>query len=188
MKNQGNCAGYVWRKLALLTAVAGVALSLGMAPAAAQNIALGKSVFQKKIQCPLCHGWAGHGVNEDPRSPKGANLRETVMDAEALYVAVQCGLPGTSMPAFDRFAYRDDRCYGMTADQIGDMKPPPGEVNLISRELNALVDYLMAKVVGRGEPTEEECVEFFGPNNNRCKDFAHNAGAGAAGGDPAARH
>lgn len=150
----------------------GMALAFWTVPAAAQNVALGKSVFQTKAQCPECHGWAGHGVHEDPRAPNGANLRETVMDAEALYVAIQCGLPGTSMPAFDRFAYRDDRCFGMTAEEIGDLKPPPGAVDLIRREILALVDYLTAAVVGRGEPTMEECTEFFGPDNNRCAGFA----------------
>ncbi|MDA1132633.1 MAG: c-type cytochrome [Proteobacteria bacterium] len=176
------------RLLAGLAISTCVVVALWAAPAAAQNIDLGKSVYQTKVQCPLCHGWAGHGVHEDPRAPNGANLRETAMDAEALYVAVQCGLPGTSMPFFDRLAYTDDRCYGMTADAIGDMKPPPGQPVLIKREIDALVAYLMAKVVGRGEPSEEECVEFFGADNNRCTDFAAMGAGGAGGGDPAANH
>ena len=165
-------AGVRMPRCRILAAAAGLAVVLWAVPGAAQNVDLGKSVFQTKAQCPSCHGWAGHGVHEDPRAPMGTNLRQTLMDADALFVTIQCGLPGTSMPAFDRFAYRDDRCYGMTAEEIGDLKPPPGRPDLIRREILALVDYLMAKVVGRGEPTEEECVEFFGPNNNRCPQLA----------------
>jgi hypothetical protein len=43
----------------------------------------------------------------------GANLRVTKLDRAKLIVAIKCGIPGKSMPAFDRLAYSDGRCYGL---------------------------------------------------------------------------
>ena len=170
-------------KFLLVLLVFFLAWFMGVVPVSAQNLDLGKSVYKTKVNCSQCHGWAGNGHKEDPRAPTGADLRETVMDAEALYTAVQCGIPGTPMPAFDNFAYKDDRCYGMTAKEMGDMKPPAGSPKLIKREMNALVAYLLASVVGRGDPTEEECVDFFGLDNNRCVNFANNGGAAGGAAD-----
>ncbi len=171
-------------KIVPILAALVLALTLVASPrtAAAQNIELGKHVFQTKIGCPLCHGWAANGFPEDPRAPGGANLRETAMDRDTLMTVFKCGLPGTSMPFFDQYSYTDDRCYGMTAAQMGDAMPPAGSPNLIKREVEALADYLLAKVVGRGEPTFEECVEFFGTPVARCNDFpgAPANGAGSA--------
>ena len=167
--------GRIARGLASLAGV--ILLAAGFAaPVSAQNLKLGKQVFQIKINCPLCHGWAANGVQEDPREPRGANLRETVMDKEAIMNAVKCGLPETSMPYFDRRAYVDDRCYGMTAAEMGDVKQPPGNPNLIGREIEAVADYVLAKIVGRGEITFEECVEFFEAEVSRCNDFPRAAG------------
>jgi len=49
----------------------------------------------------------------DSQMPDGANLRETKLERDDLIVAIKCGRPGRSMPAFDKFAYSDARCYGM---------------------------------------------------------------------------
>ncbi|MSO71746.1 MAG: hypothetical protein EXQ88_07050 [Alphaproteobacteria bacterium] len=156
----------------LSSAMLGVALAGGLAGAAeAQNVVLGKQIFQGKINCPECHGWAANGVQEDPRAPRGADLRQTAMDRDTIAKTIQCGLPGTAMPFFDVRAYVDDRCYGMTAAQIGADRPPPGTPNLIQREIDAVADYVIAKVVGRGAITREECIEYFTTDVGRCKDF-----------------
>jgi len=34
-------------------------------------------------------------------------------DRAALIMTIKCGLPGTGMPPFDKFAYSDGRCYGL---------------------------------------------------------------------------
>ena len=166
-KDAGKC-------VVLIGAALGVAIGAGfaeIAPAAAQNLVLGKQTYQAKVNCPECHGWAGHGDPEDPRAPRGANLRDSKLNKEALITIIQCGRPGASMPYFDVRAYEDDRCYGMTKAQIGDQMPPPGTPNLIAREIEAVADYLLAKVIGRGPITREECAEYFGGEVNRCRDF-----------------
>jgi len=48
----------------------------------------------------------------DSQMPDGANLREAKLERGDLIVAINAGAR-RSMPAFDRLAYSDARCYGM---------------------------------------------------------------------------
>lgn len=163
--------GFV-RPFAVVLAAVVVAAMMGQAaPASAQDTSYGKQIFRNKINCPQCHGWAGNGRPEDPRAPKGTNLRETTLDVDTLKEVIKCGLIGTAMPHFDRLAYTDTRCYGVTAADIGNEKPPRGTQTLILREINGLLDYLLAKVIGAGEPTREQCIDFFDEVASRCEEL-----------------
>ncbi len=155
--------------------LAGVLVAGLAEPAAAQNVQLGYTVYKTKIDCGRCHGWPGNGVADDPRMPAGANLRTTQLTREQLVEVIKCGRPGTGMPHFDARAYQDKRCYDSTAEDLGDQTPPGSATSLIPREVDALVDYLEAKVIGRGEITREECVEYFGetPTCNEYTAAAH---------------
>ena len=173
-----NFADFVrWGSRAIRRLPAALILAVGVAwmgqpgPAAAQDLSYGKQIYRGKINCPQCHGWAGDGRPEDPRAPKGANLRETALDESALKEVIKCGLIGTSMPHFDRLAYTDTRCYGVTAADLGNDKPPQGTQTLILREVNGLVAYLLAKVLGAGAPTREQCIEFFDEEVPRCAEL-----------------
>src|SRR5712692_4806931 len=79
----------------------------------AADIAEGMRLFQQKGNCQACHGWAADGRKMDSQMPDGPNLREIKLNRGDLIVAIKCGRPGRSMPAFDKFAYSDARCYGM---------------------------------------------------------------------------
>lgn len=142
--------------------------------AAAQQVDLGFRTYKDKVECGRCHGWAGDGVQDDPRAPKGANLRQTPLDRAGLIEVIKCGRPGTEMPHFDERAYTDKRCYDMTAADLGNRKPPFSGIGLIGREIDALADYLLAKVVGKGAPTRRECEEFYGASSSACKDLPAN--------------
>src|SRR2546430_13451708 len=105
------------RNVTLLAAVLGAVL-VSTLPLSAQapdasDIAEGARLFRQKGNCQSCHGWAGDGRKMDTQMPDGANLRETRLDRAALIMTIKCGLPGTGMPPFDRFAYSDARCYGL---------------------------------------------------------------------------
>jgi len=82
---------------------------------------------------------------------------------------VKCGRPHTGMPYHDRFAYTDKRCYGLTREDLGDDMPQAGNEFLQPREIDAVVKYLFAKAVGRGESTYEECVDFWGADTRECE-------------------
>src|SRR5882672_11761493 len=79
----------------------------------AADVAEGMRLFRQKGNCQACHGWAGDGRKMDDQMPDGANLRESTLDRQNLVMTIKCGRPGTGMPAFDRFAYSDGRCYGL---------------------------------------------------------------------------
>jgi mono/diheme cytochrome c family protein len=136
--------------------------------AVADDFSYGRRLYQDKAQCTFCHGWAADGAGE-PQANSGANLRQTRLNRDQIVEVILCGRPGTAMPHFDEEAYTDDRCYGMTEAQLGARtpSPPPGST-LRKREAEAIADYLIAKVVGRGPITREECEEVFGDGARSC--------------------
>ena len=133
----------------------------------------GLRLYTQKANCQACHGWAGDGRKMDNQMPDGPSLRETKLDREAITLTIKCGRPGRSMPAFDRFAYSDGRCYGMTA---ADLKKSGQTLNdpaatLQPREIETLVDFLFAKVVGQGTMTRAKCAEFWGSEVEACREL-----------------
>jgi hypothetical protein len=130
----------------------------------AEDFAFGRCIFQDKAQCVFCHGWAGDGAGAPQSSGGAANLRETKLNREQLIEVISCGRPGQAMPRFDDQAYAEKRCYGgITEAALGqDLPPlPPGSL-LQRREIEALVDFLQAKIINRGPITRDECLEAFG--------------------------
>ena len=142
--------------------------------ASAQDYSQGRRVFLEKADCQYCHGWAGDGAG-DPLSPgKAANLRETKLDHDQLVETIRCGVPGgKAMPHFDRFAWTEgENCFGMTAADVDDKKPTGPTAYLSKREIEAIVAYLEAKVIGKGPPTVADCEEFFGAGSPLCQQMA----------------
>jgi mono/diheme cytochrome c family protein len=157
-----------------LAAGAALAFSAGAQTPAAGDIGLGKRLYQDKATCGFCHGWSGDGAG-DPQSPgKAANLRESKLDHDQLVEVIRCGVPGgTAMPHFDKFAWtKGEECFGMTEAEVGDKKPPNPTASLQKREIDAIVAYIEAKIVGKGPPTVAECEEYFGSGSQRCRDMA----------------
>jgi len=139
---------------------------------AAEDVATGLRIYRQKADCQACHGWAADGRKMDSQMPDGANLRATKLDRAKLIVAIKCGIPGKGMPAFDRLAYSDGRCYGMKqADlkKLGAMPDPAA--TLQPREIEQVADFLFAKVVGKGPMNRAACIEFWGSDVEACKEF-----------------
>ena len=146
----------------------------GAGKAQSDDFAYGRRLFLQKAQCQYCHGWAGDGAGEPQSNGGGANLRESKLTRDQLVEVILCGRPATPMPRFDEDAYSDDRCYGVTEKDLtekglGAQVPslPPGGT-LRKREAEAVADYLLAKVIGRGAVTREECEEVFGADARAC--------------------
>jgi Cytochrome C oxidase, cbb3-type, subunit III len=132
----------------LIVAIAALVLWISAAPA--QNVSFGERLYQEKADCQFCHGPDGDGRG-DPRSPgKAPDLRKTILQRDHLVEVISCGRPGTEMPHFDKSAYEETNCYGLSVAQVGkDMPPPPQSNSLTQREIAAVVDYLLAKFVGK---------------------------------------
>lgn len=149
-------------------AVALAALAVSAVPVLAQDASLGRSIWLTESNCNDCHGWFGTGEGEDPRSPRGANLRATPLDAAGLAEVIMCGRPATAMPHFDPRAYTDKRCYDVTKADLGDRVPPDSPQQLTRRQIDALAAFIAAEFKGRGDPTQEECVALLGSGSSRC--------------------
>ena len=137
---------------------------------APEDIAAGLRIYRQKADCQSCHGWAADGKKMDSQMPDGANLRTTKLDRAKLVIAIKCGVPGKMMPAFDKFAYTDGRCYGMKqADLKAPMPDPPATFQ--QREIDMVVDFLMAKVVGKGPMDRAKCIAYWGSDVDACREF-----------------
>ena len=140
----------------------------------ADDLADGMRLYLQKGNCQACHGWAGDGRKMDSQMPDGANLRESQLPREALVLTIKCGRPGRSMPAFDKFAYSDRRCYDMTLAELKarGLSLPDPPATLQPREIELLVDFLLARVVGKGAMDRARCVEYWGAEVEACAQFS----------------
>lgn len=133
----------------------------------------GKIVYRSVGLCVNCHGWPADGkTGLFLQAPAGPNLRQTTLDTEGLTEVIACGIPGTSMPFHDRAAYRDDRCFGMVTSDFAPGTEPVRGKTFSDRDVANVVAYLQTRVIGLGEPTYEECADFFdNPSAAACRNL-----------------
>jgi hypothetical protein len=165
-----SVSGFRALGLALLLAAAALSHS---ATTLAQNqvrIKAGLEVW-KSSGCADCHGPFADGNPEDGDYPIGANLRTTRLDTAGLKLTIMCGRPGTGMPSFDEGAYRVRACYERPLGAAPDnLQPTPRTLSLA--EIDALIAYLQARIVGHGKITREECASYFSDAlNASCDDL-----------------
>jgi mono/diheme cytochrome c family protein len=127
--------------------VAGALLTLAASARAqdAARLAAGEAAWNKAA-CLQCHGSSGEG-GTGGEFPAGPSLRTTLLNRAMLVDTIRCGRPGTQMPAWLDGAYTEISCYGVPKGS-----PPAGlELTpvLSGDEVDALVDYMMAKMVGK---------------------------------------
>ena len=162
----------VWAAVALPWIAGAFARAQAPTPDPA-DVAAGMRLYRQKADCQSCHGWAADGRKMDTQMPDGANLRTTRLGRAAIIVAIKCGRPGRSMPAFDRLAYRDGRGNDM---KVADLKRlglelPDPAATLQPREIELLADFLFAKVIGKGPMDRAACIEYWGSDVETCKDL-----------------
>jgi mono/diheme cytochrome c family protein len=161
-----------WARASFLSALVAAAALAARHAGADDDFAGGRRVFLEKADCAYCHGWAGDGAGQGQSPGGAANLRESRLNRDSLITVISCGIPGRGMPHFDDQAYTDKRCYGMTEAELGDKVPPqPPSTALPRRDIEIVADYLLAKVIGRGAITREECVEALGPRVRSCAEY-----------------
>ncbi len=138
---------------------------------AQDSVRRGQQLWSQKAGCPFCHGWAGDGHGDEHADGAAANIRETILTRDQIQEVIKCGRPGSSMPRFDKFAYTDRRCFGMTAEELGKDVPsePPAPLQIF--EVDAIADYVAAKLKDAGPVTKEECLEFFGGVGAACDKY-----------------
>jgi mono/diheme cytochrome c family protein len=158
------------RALVPLLLVAAALSSTATLAQSQDKVAAGMEVW-KSSGCSDCHGSFADGNQEDGDFPVGANLRTTRLDTAGLKLTISCGRPGTGMPSFDEGAYKLRACYGHPLGAAPDnLQPTPRALSL--DEIDALIAYLQARIIGRGKITREECLTYFGDTlSSSCDDL-----------------
>jgi mono/diheme cytochrome c family protein len=111
--------------------------------------------------CADCHGAFANGEKQ-----RDENLRTTRLDGGALKLTISCGRPGAEMPAFGDDAYTARACSGQPG---GDLYPAPR--TLTADEIDAVVAYLQARIVGRGRITKAECLAYYDDQPGWCDGY-----------------
>lgn len=141
-------------------------LSVTSGPARAQAPDLGRRVYEK-ANCVGCHKW--HGGGGGGYGGAALSLRETPLERADLIEVIRCGRPATRMPYHDRNAFKTVECYGgVTQADLGADFPPKAATFLREQEIEAVADYVIAQQQGRGAPSYEDCVAFWGKGNREC--------------------
>lgn len=125
----------------------------------------------KNTGCADCHGSFANGEKQRDEAPTGANLRTARLDPAELKVVISCGKPGGSgMPAFDEGAYKVRACYGRPLGAPPDNLYPAG-VTLTPAQIDDVIAYLQARIIGRGRITKQECLAYYDDRPDECEDF-----------------
>lgn len=164
-----------------LVLAAGMLLLMATAlPAAAETAdpaEAGKAVYER-ANCVGCHKWSGVGGGGYGGS--ALSLRATALDKEQIEEIVVCGRPGTGMPHFTTDPYTGGKCYGLSSEDVKAILPPAANVVLRQREIDAVADYVIANIKGKGDPGLEDCVGYFGDTSRVCDIYRPKAGGPGA--------
>ena len=155
---------------ALALAVGALALPSAALAQNESRVKAGLEVW-KSSACADCHGPFANGDKQVGEAPTGADLRTAKLDVAGLKLAISCGRPGgAGMPAFDAGAYTIRACYGRPLGPAPDnLYPAPR--TLTPDEIDAVVAYLQARIVGRGRITRQECLIYYDDDEDSCEDF-----------------
>jgi mono/diheme cytochrome c family protein len=143
------------------------------------NIAAGKRVYEH-ANCIGCHKWSG--VGGGGYGGAALSLRKTELSRDDIITTVTCGRPGTGMPHFTPDPYGDRKCYGLSKDDVKDMMPPAANVVLHQADIEAVADYVISQIKGKGDPTLEDCQTFFGTQSRVCGIYQPGGSSAQAGG------
>jgi mono/diheme cytochrome c family protein len=114
----------------------------------------------KSSGCADCHGPFADGDKQRDEMPTGANLRGSRLDPAALRQTISCGRPDTGMPSFDAAAYLVRACYGRPLGAAPDnLYPAPR--TLTPAQIDSVIAYLQARVLGRRQITHEDCLYYY---------------------------
>jgi mono/diheme cytochrome c family protein len=165
----GNRGGAAWKIEARLQAGArGIARVLAVVALAYATASLAQDETKvkaglelwKSSGCADCHGAFADGDKERDEAPTGANLRTSRLDAAALRQTISCGRPGADMPSFDEGAYTARACAGRPLGAAPDnLYPAPRKLS--PADIDTLITYLQARVIGRGRITRDECLFYY---------------------------
>jgi mono/diheme cytochrome c family protein len=157
------------RRGPLLLALAAMVCATAALAQSESTVKAGKEIWRNS-GCSDCHGAFADGDKQRDEAPTGANLRESRLDAAALKQTISCGRPSADMPSFDEGAYRVRACGGRPLGAPPDnLYPAPR--TLSPAEIDTLIAYLQARVIGRGSITRDDCLFYYDDAPSMCDDL-----------------
>jgi mono/diheme cytochrome c family protein len=155
----GGMRGVTLTLVAMLAALT-AAVHLSAARAGSEDAVKAGLEIWKSSCCADCHGPFADGDKQRDEMPTGANLRGSRLDATALKQTISCGRPDTGMPSFDGGAYTVRACYGQPLGAAPDnLYPAPR--TLTPAQIDSVITYLQAHVLGRRQITHEDCLYYY---------------------------
>jgi mono/diheme cytochrome c family protein len=152
-----------WGTRTAILTITAVALTCSTA-ASAQNedkVKAGVAAWRNS-GCADCHGAFANGEKERDESPNGADLRRARLNTEELKLAIRCGRPGAAMPSFEEGARG---CPGGG----GELYPAPAKLS--PEQIDDVVAYLQARIIGKGKITKQECLLYYTDKPDWCDDY-----------------
>jgi mono/diheme cytochrome c family protein len=140
----------------------------GTVNAAENSLESGQAIY-KRANCVGCHKW--HGDGGGGYGGAALSLRKTELEKPQIMETVKCGRPGTGMPYFSHDSYPSDgapQCYGLTSNDLETMHVAQASVFLRPEEIEAVADYVIGNIKGKGDPNLADCVAFFGDESKAC--------------------
>src|ERR1700689_2647925 len=140
----------------------------GTANAAENSLDRGQAIY-KRANCVGCHKW--HGDGGGGYGGAALSLRKTELEKPQIMETGKCGRPGTGMPYFSRDSYPSGdapQCYGLTSKDLETMHVAQAGVFLRPGEIEAVADYVISSIKGKGDPNLADCVAFFGEDSKAC--------------------
>jgi mono/diheme cytochrome c family protein len=150
-----------WRRAGIILGLAVAALAYATATRAESEdqVKAGLEIW-KTSGCADCHGPFADGDKQRDEMPTGANLRGSRLNGTALKQTISCGRSDTGMPAFDAGAYTVRACYGQPLGAAPvNLYPTPRL--LTPAQIDSLIAYLQARVLGRRQVTHEDCLYYY---------------------------
>jgi hypothetical protein len=151
-------------------AVALIALLLAGTLQPAENSPETGQAIYKRANCVGCHKW--HGDGGGGYGGAALSLRKTELDERQIMETVRCGRPGTGMPYFSRDSYPSSdapHCYNLTSKDLESTPVAQANVFLRPEEIDAVAEYVISAIKGKGDPNLADCVAFFGEQSNACE-------------------
>ena len=129
------------------------------------------------VDCEMCHGWHGGGRFHDTTFSDviagGPSLQTSKMTREQMIEIVTCGKMTEGriavMPYYRNDAWTNQlKCYGHVRNDIPpEQMPLPGLRQLTAPQVEAVVDFVRANLVGHGA-TVEYCRRYFSDDPKVC--------------------
>jgi mono/diheme cytochrome c family protein len=158
-------------KLSAARGAAALAIVLIAGPlhAAENNLETGEAIY-KRANCVGCHKW--HGDGGGGYGGAALSLRKTDLEKPQIMETVRCGRPGTGMPYFSRDSYPsggEPQCYGLSSKDLESMHVAQAGVFLRPEEIEAVAQYVVSFIKGKGDPNLADCTAFFGEQSSACE-------------------